>query len=543
MDEETKKTIRKHVLANAVEFGKVSEKAVLGKVLAELPELRNKINDVRNEIAIVKKEVESLPKNKQKEELEKTGWKKPEKKQRAGLPDLKFTGKLVMRLAPNPNGPLHIGNARMAVLNDEYVKRYNGTLILRFDDTDPKNPEKIPMKEAYDWIQEDLKWLGVNYDRVERASARLNVYYKYFEELLKIGGAYVCSCPQEKWSNMVRRERKRCPCFSKDGQMERWKQMFSAKEGELVARIRTEFVKNPAVIDWVAFRIVDNPRHPFSDAHVWPTLDFASAIDDHDFGITYIIRGKDLAVSEQRQKILFNHFGWNYPNTTVYGRFVTTKDMIISKSKVSEGIKNGLYSGYDDPRLCFLRSFRKRGILPQAIRTYIINLGLTQSETRLDLSILYSENRRLLDPISERYFVVAEPIEIELDRLDKQTVKAPKIPGSENFREIQTSKKIFIDKRDFSDLRGENVRLMHFCNVILDRKAKVVADDLTVRKIHWVPEKNVPLTIIMPTGNKVKALAEAGIKNVRPGQTIQGERFGFMKVEKVNPLICYFAHR
>ena len=117
--------------------------------------------------------------------------KEPDK----GLPALQGAEKgVVMRFAPNPNGPPTLGSARGIIVNSEYVKKYGGKFIIRFDDTDPV--KKRPMPEAYGWYLEDCTWLGALPDLVITASERVDQYYPIAEELYRRGGAYVCGCAQ-----------------------------------------------------------------------------------------------------------------------------------------------------------------------------------------------------------------------------------------------------------------------------------------------------------------------------------------------------------
>ncbi|HLD57533.1 MAG TPA: glutamate--tRNA ligase, partial [archaeon] len=477
-----------------------------------------------------------------------------------GLPDLPEAeqGKVIMRMAPNPNGPLHIGHSRMAILNDEYAKRYGGTLMLRFDDTDPKNENKIPMKEAYEWIKEDLKWLGVKFDKVESASSRIDVYYKYFEKLLASGYAYICTCEQEKWSNLVRRNGGVCPCRTQTNKdnLEKWKKMleWKLKEGDAVGRVKTDLEeKNPAVKDWVAFRTVDDPQHPIADKKikVWPTLDFASAIDDHEFGTTHIVRGKDLAVSELRQKFLYNYMGWNYPVTKVYGKFMTSEDLVISKSKIQEGIKKGIYSGYDDPKLVFLRALKRRGILSQTIRNYILALGLSEAETTVDLEILFSENRKLIDPEANRYMIVLQPEEIDisepLKKSGKKEVELKYHPDKKETRKISVSDKIFVSAEDFKNLKGKDIRLIDLFNVNLDKKATYSKNQefgFETKKLQWVSDDFVKVKLVTPEGVK-EGVGEKALLKLKPDDMIQMLRIGFGRVDSVgkDQITIYFAHK
>ena len=147
-----KTVILKHALLNASEHeGKANVQAVLGKLIAELPETKNKIPEIMVEINKIVKEVNSINIEQQKEKIDQLGVKKVGKKTRnvSELPELPNAkkGKVVMRLAPYPSGPLHIGNVRMVILNDEYVKRYKGKLLLVMDDT-IGSEEKFILPEA-----------------------------------------------------------------------------------------------------------------------------------------------------------------------------------------------------------------------------------------------------------------------------------------------------------------------------------------------------------------------------------------------------------
>jgi glutamyl-tRNA synthetase len=137
---------------------------------------------------------------------------------------------------------------------------------------------------------------------------------------------------------------------------------------------------------------------------------------------------------------------------------------------------------------------------------------------------------------------VSEPIAITLDRLVQKKAKAPIFPRKRKYRTIPTSKKIFVEKIDFTQNREKEVRLMHFCNIILNKKSKVTSKKLKdIPKIHWMGTKNVKVRLIMPDGKIIQGLSEPEIKKVKPGDTVQFERIGFARCEK--PKLFYFAHK
>jgi glutamyl-tRNA synthetase len=194
--------IRKYALQNAIRYEKEPKaESVLKKLLGEHPELRKEAKKIS---LLVEKETKSIGSMRQEERIEELKKSAPElmeevkprvkvkAKEEIGLPELPHAKEkeVVMRFAPNPNGPPTLGSARGVIINSEYAKRYDGKFILRFDDTDPVL--KKPLIEAYDWWLEDCIWLDANPDEVLAASDRMDLYYRYAEEVIKKGAAYVC---------------------------------------------------------------------------------------------------------------------------------------------------------------------------------------------------------------------------------------------------------------------------------------------------------------------------------------------------------------
>lgn len=536
--------VRKYVLINAIEHdGKAMEKSVLGKILADHPELRSKVLELKSRIDDEINEINFWGIEKQKNELEKLGGYTPEIRiEKKGLPNMEITReKFTVRFAPNPDGALHLGNARPAILCDEYARKYNGKFILRFDDTDPK--VKIPEKIFYKWIKEDLKWLKIRWHQEIIASRRLNIYYKYAEKLIRMGKAYVCTCG-EGWKKL-RDKSQACPCRTEINQMRRWKKMFKGyKEGQAVLRIKTDLeAKNPAVRDWAAFRIVDKPRHPFSKKKVWPLYNFASAIDDHLCKITHIFRGQEHTTNEAKQRFLYEHFKWDYPIVVNLGRF-SLSDMVLSKSKIREGIGTE-FSGWDDLRIGTLRALRRRGYQPEAIRQIITEIGPKPSDITISLENLSSYNRKVIDKIANRYFFIPNPKRIEIKNMGVRKAKIALHPDfKRGYRKFSLGKVFYVDSNDYDKYEGLEVRLKDLCNVKLKETATFTGIELkAIPKIQWVPEKHLELRIFLP-GKEIKGYAELNLAKTKIGDIVQLERFGFVRIEKKSKknIIAVFAH-
>jgi len=545
--------ILKHALLNAAEHGGKAEiQAVLGRMISEKPDLRSKIKELISEIKKTVKEINSWPAKKQEVQMKKLGIKVVEKKiEEKGLPELTNAkvGKVVMRLAPYPSGPLHIGNARMILLNDEFVKRYKGKLFLVIDDT-IGSEEKHILPEAYDLILDGLKWLGVKYHELIYKSGRMEIFYKHAEEMIRKSIAYVCTCPED----VLRENRKNgieCPHRknSVEKNLELWKNMFeSFEEGEAVVRLKTDMKHpNPAFRDRVLLRIADRD-HPRVDRkyRVWPMLEFSWAVDDHLLGITHILRGKDLVMEDMMEEFIWKKLGWEKPEFIHYG-ILNIEEAKLSKTESRKAIEIGEYSGWDDPRTWSLQSLRRRGIQPEAIRKFIIGMGLSLADVSVPAEILYAENRKLIDSESNRYFAVLNPVEISIKKFPKK-VEAPLHPDfpKRGSRKINVSEKIYVEKDDFEKFKGKEVGLINLFSVKLEKEAKVTSKKMKmgVQKLQWVPEENVKIKMVMPDGTAKEGVAESSIKDLKIGQLIQLVRIGFCRTAKADKDIAlYYAHK
>jgi len=229
--------IRKVVLDNAVKYdGKPDVKSVMGALLGSRADLRSRAGEVKEIVQRLVTEIEKISIEDQISELKEIApelLEQPEvvdtdeKKELAELPNLDKWSKVVMRLAPFPSGPLHIGNARMVILNDYYVKRYDGTLILVFDDT-IGSAEKVVDLEAFDLIPESLDYLGVKCHKTVYKSDRLDLFYKYAIDLIKKGEAYVCDCDAGVWRTEHKVKGIPCVCRNLDipENIARWEKML-----------------------------------------------------------------------------------------------------------------------------------------------------------------------------------------------------------------------------------------------------------------------------------------------------------------------------
>ncbi len=553
-------TIRKFALQNAIFFkGTANPKAVVGKILGGFPEYRSRSAEITELIESIVAEVNAMGLDAQTEALKKmdSSLLVKEKKERIyQLPELDNAeeGKVIMRIAPGPSGPLHIGHTRVSILNDEYVRRYDGKLIARYEDT---NPEKID-PEAYDMIPEDLDWLGVKIHESVIQSSRFETYYDYTRKLIEMGKGYVCTCNGDHWREL-KESGKACPChhLPLNIQLERYDKLLAGeyKEGGAVAVIKTDLNHpNPAVRDFVALRIVDQP-HPLTGSKycAYPMMNLSVAIDDHLMGMTHVIRGKDHLNNTIRQEYIFDYFGWKKPMYYHYG-LVNIPDSVLKTSLIRQSIIAGEYTGWDDVRTGTVRALKKRGIKPEAIRRYWVESGMKSVDIQFSWDNLYGMNRELIDDISNRYFFVGNPVRYDIEGIDSITGKAPLHPdhperGSRTYK-IDGSKTIFLSEED-SKLFAESkkIRLKDLCNIDYSTPAKYDGNDVSILKhgfkaVQWVSRDSVKAKILMPDGSMLEGLAEKALLHEK-SQSIQFERIGFVKIDNMTPdmITTVFTHR
>jgi len=569
--------IRKVVLDNAVKYeGKPDVKSVMGALLGSRAELRSRAGQVKEIVQRLVTEIEKMSIDDQISELSEIApelLEQPdvvevdEKKELSELPNLDKWNKVVMRLAPFPSGPLHIGNARMVVLNDYYVKRYNGELILVFDDT-IGSAEKIVEPEAFDLIPEGLDYLGVKYHKTVYKSDRLDLFYKYAVDLIKKGEAYVCDCDAGIWRKEHKVKGIPCACRNLDisDNLDRWEKMLDGTYEEKKAAVRLKTGMDdpdPAMRDHVILRIseTDHPRVG-SKYRVWPLLEYSWGIDDHELGISHIIRGKDLVKEGKIEEHIWNIYDWPHPELMYYGR-LKFQDATLSKSKSSKEVRDGIYSGWDDPRTWSLQSLQKRGIDPEAIRKAMLDLGLSLVDVSISMKSIYSENRKLRDQEAPRAFFIQDPTWLEVKGLKQEFAEVPVHPDFEErgVRKIpllyeNNKLELGIQPTDLKRLKpGILFRLKDLANFTIESGKTPTAifhslDVDEVRKvsgliIHWIPKKGaIPVELTLIDGSRVMGLAEPSLSSMPVGTFLQFERVGFARiVETGEPIKVSFAHK
>ncbi len=553
-----KEIILKYALQNAIKYeGEANAGALVGRIVQEKPEYKNRIKELSKEISVIVSEVNKMSLDEQLIKLQEIAPELLEEKPKEEKHELKplpnaINGKVVLRLAPFPSGALHIGNTKTYLLNALYAERYNGKTFLVIDDT-VGSQEKQIMKEAYDLIPEAFKWLKVNFEEpIVYKSDRLEIYYQYAEELIKKGMAYVCTCNTE----ILRANRANgVECTHRNQEifkvLEDWQKMFTMKEGDAVLRLKTDMkYKDPAFRDRVLFRI-SNREHPRVGTKytIWPMLEFSWAIDDHLLGITHVIRGKDLMIESEMEKFIWKIFNWKAPELLHAGliRIKGVEGVKLSKSKAQAEVKSGEFIGWDDPRTWSVQSLRRRGFSPESIREFILSIGLNQNDIEVPIDVLYAINKKMLDPIVNRYFLIEKPVQVDIlnaPEIDVELNLHPDYPDRGK-RFFSTSGNFYIAKSDIERLEeGKMYRLMDCLNFVV-KNNKFVFDSAEHEKyktaankggiMHYLPVADLPkFEMMMPDGSTIKGFCEFGVEKLEKDDIIQAERLGFVKLDSID---------
>ncbi len=576
--DELEKLVKGYVLLNAVKYGgKAGVGSVMSMILSDHPELRPRAREI---VVVVRRLVDwvnGLTRQEQEEILRKEypevyeshlrreAEKRAREEQEPALPPLPgaVEGKVVTRFAPNPDFVIHIGNARPAILSHEYARMYKGRMILRFEDTDPRT--KTPLKEAYDLIKEDLRWLGVKWDEEYIQSLRMEVFYEHARAMLERGCACIDLCGEES-RELIKAGK---ACHTRDNppewHLEQWDKMLEGAygEGEAVVRVKTDLNHpNPSVRDWVALRIIDTEKYPHplvgSKYIVWPTYNFAVSIDDHLMGVTHVLRGKEHQVNTEKQLYVYKCFGWDPPVFIHFGR-LKLEGFIMSKSKIRKLIEEnpGKFMGFDDPRFGTIAGLRRRGIRAEAIRRAILEVGVKPGDATLSWTNLAAVNRKLLDERADRIMFVAEPAAFKVStggRCLKASIPLhPNRP--EETREITVcdGDEVYIEK---TDSKAPELRLMGLGNFSLqDGVLRLTSTELeyarkkSLKVVQWVPARdNVRVVVLEPRGLelvKIEGYAEPYMREYKRDSVLQFVRFGFVRVDDVgkDSYTVIFAHK
>ncbi|HZS41682.1 MAG TPA: glutamine--tRNA ligase, partial [Polyangia bacterium] len=334
----------------------------------------------------------------------------------------KYGGRVATRFPPEPNGYLHIGHAKAICIDFGLAREFGGTTNLRFDDTNPTT-EDVEYVEA---IQEDIRWLGFNWDNLYYASDYFEQLYQLAEKLIEKGQAYVDSLNEEQ----IREYRgdyykKGRPSPYRDRSVEENLALFRGmragkfKEGEHVLRAKGDLAtQNMNMRDPVLYRIRFAPHHRTGKTWcIYPMYDYAHPLSDAIEKITHSI----CTLEFEAHRPLYD---WcireteMFPSRQIEFARLNLTYTVMSKRKLLQLVNEKRVSGWDDPRMPTLAGMRRRGYTPEAIRAFCERVGVAKADSLVDVGLLEFHLREDLNRRCKRVMGVLRPLKLTITNLD-----------------------------------------------------------------------------------------------------------------------------
>jgi len=416
------------------------------------------------------------------------------------LKNNKNRGRVHTRFPPEPNGYLHIGHAKSICLNFGIAGDYKGKCNLRFDDTNPAKEELEYVKS----IKEDVRWLGFNWGRGEfYASDYFPKLYKYAQELIKKGEAYVCDLTTEQirqYRGTLTEAGKPSPYRDRSVKenLDLFKRMEKGEfeDGSRVLRARIDMNSpNLNMRDPTLYRIRRVKHHRTGKKWcIYPMYDFAHCLSDSIEGITHSICTLEFENNRPLYDWILNQLGVHHPQQIEFAR-LNLSHTVLSKRKLLELVEGGYVSGWDDPRMPTLCGLRRRGYSPKAIKDFCQRIGVAKFNSIIDMVVLENCIREELNKTAPRAMAVLRPLKLVITNYPEDKVEeleAINNPEDSKMgkRKIPFSKVLYIEQDDFREdppnkffrlSPGREVRLRYAyfvkcLEVIKDKKSNQITE-------------------------------------------------------------------
>ena len=379
----------------------------------------------------------------------------------ADLAEDKNDGRIHTRFPPEPNGYLHIGHAKSICLNFGLAKKYNGKCNLRFDDTNPTK-EDVEYVES---IQNDVRWLGFEWDELHYASDRFQQLYQYAERLVMEGKAYVDSQSpdelqasrgtiSEPGTNGPFRDR------SVEENLDLFRRMKAGEfqDGEHVLRAKIDMAHpNMLMRDPLLYRIRHATHHRTGDDWcIYPMYDWAHGQCDSLEGVTHSI----CTLEFETHRLLYDWFLDQlgiFPSRQYEFARLNLDFMVMSKRKFLELVEGNYVSGWDDPRMPTIGGLRRRGYTPESIRSFCERIGVAKFNSTVEMTWLEQAAREHLNKVTPRVMGVLDPVKLIVDNYpedgDPDLLDAVNNPEDESYgkRQVRFSKELYIERADFME--------------------------------------------------------------------------------------------
>ena len=507
---------------------------------------------------------------------------------------------VVTRFPPEPNGYLHIGHAKSICLNFGLAEDFGGVCHLRFDDTNP-TAEDVEYVES---IMEDVRWLGFDWqDRLFYASDYFEKMYAYAEALILAGKAYVCTLSPDAFKDyrgVPTRPGKPSPWRDRpvEESLALFRQMRAGAfaDGEYVLRAKIDMASpNLHLRDPALYRIKHASHHRTGDKWcVYPMYDFAHGLEDAIEGVTHSICTLEFEVHRPLYDWLLDQLDVPcHPQQIEFARLNLTYT-VMSKRKLLELVREGVVSGWDDPRMPTVSGLRRRGYTPSSIRSFCRRIGVTKAESLTDIALLEHGIREELNVTAPRVMAVLDPVKLVITNYPEgkiELLEGINNPGdaSAGTRPVPFGRELYIEREDFMEEApgkffrmkpGQEVRLRYgylvtctgcekdpetglvqtvFCTYDPETRGGNAPDGRRVKgTIHWVSCQesiDVPVRLfdrlfqvespdeVGPGGHftdhlnpdscrEIVAKGESLLKDAPPGTRFQFERNGYFLVDE-----------
>ena len=364
------------------------------------------------------------------------------------------------RFPPEPNGYLHIGHAKSICLNFGLAKRYAGTCNLRFDDTNPSKEEQ----EYVDSIQEDVRWLGFQWDELHYASDYFDQLFDWAVQLIESGKAYVCDLTGEQvreYRGTLTTPGKESPY--RDRSVEENLKLFQAmragefEDGSKTLRAKIDMAAaNVNLRDPVLYRVLRAHHHRTADKWcIYPMYDWAHGQSDSIEGITHSI----CTLEFEDHRPLYDWFCENleiyHPRQIEFARLNLTYT-VMSKRKLLQLVQEKHVSGWDDPRMPTISGLRRRGYTPESIRNFCEQIGVAKFHSTIDVTVLENSVRDHLNAVAPRVMAVLNPLKVVLTNYPEgqvemlEAINNPEDPAA-GTRQIPFARELVIERDDFME--------------------------------------------------------------------------------------------
>jgi glutaminyl-tRNA synthetase len=375
----------------------------------------------------------------------------------------KYGGRPVLtRFPPEPNGYLHIGHAKSICLNFGTAAKYGGRCNLRFDDTNPVKEDT----EYVDSIEEDVRWLGFEWSELLFASDYFDLMYECAVKLIGKGAAFVCDLSAEEiraYRGTLTSPGKESPYRDRSTEENTalFEEMRAGKyaDGEKVLRAKIDMSSpNINMRDPVIYRIAHAAHHNTGDKWcIYPMYDFAHPIEDATEGVTHSICTLEFEDHRPLYDWILSELEWPAPPQQIEFARLNLSNTVMSKRYLKALVDNGDVEAWDDPRMPTIAGIRRRGYRPEAVLDFCERIGVSKSNSNVDIALLEHCVREDLKPAVESRNVVFDPIKVVITNYppgasEEVSIENNKDDASMGVRNVSFSGELYVDGADFMEI-------------------------------------------------------------------------------------------